>query len=170
MVNFKENYHFSGGPTFSRGVQLFQGGGGSNCLFPIETHITCDFPGGGGGVRTPCPPLWIRTWRESKRWRSAGKREWGKLHNRPGYVIICLNARNKLHNRRGLRDHLLKCTEKVTEQVDLQDQRSKCSEHTTEQVYLQDQRLKCSEHTTEHIDLHDQMLICSELTTEQVFL
>ena len=45
MVNFKENYHFSrfqGGPTFSRG------GGGSNCLFPIETHITCDFPGGGG--------------------------------------------------------------------------------------------------------------------------
>ena len=46
-----------GGPTFSKGgggVQLFPGG--SNCLFPIETHITCDFPGGGGGVRTPCPP------------------------------------------------------------------------------------------------------------------
>ena len=45
MVNFKELYHFQGsrggGPTFSRG-------GGSNCLFPIETHITCDFPGGGG--------------------------------------------------------------------------------------------------------------------------
>ena len=36
-----------GGPTFSMGVQLFQGG--SSCLFPIETHITCDFPGGGGG-------------------------------------------------------------------------------------------------------------------------
>ena len=34
---------------------FFQGGGGSNCLFPIETHIICDFPGG-GGVRTPCPP------------------------------------------------------------------------------------------------------------------
>ena len=59
MVNFEEIYHFSrfqrgsnifqGGPTFSRG-----GGGGSNCLFPIETHMTCDFPG--GGVRTPCPP------------------------------------------------------------------------------------------------------------------
>ena len=48
--------HFPGGG----GVQLFPGGGGggSNCLFPIETHITCDFP---GGVRTPCPPLWIRT-------------------------------------------------------------------------------------------------------------
>ena len=45
MVNFKENYNFSrfqGGPTFSGGW-----GGGSNCLFPIETHITCDFPGGG---------------------------------------------------------------------------------------------------------------------------
>ena len=26
-----------GGPTFYRG---------SNCFFPIETHITCDFPGG----------------------------------------------------------------------------------------------------------------------------
>ena len=43
------------GPTFSRGVQLFPGGGGGggggggwggNCLYPIETHITCDFPGG----------------------------------------------------------------------------------------------------------------------------
>ena len=49
MVNYKEKYHFSrfrrgskffqGGPTFSRG-----GGGGSNCLFPIETQITCEFP------------------------------------------------------------------------------------------------------------------------------
>ena len=36
------------GPTFSRG------GGGSNCLFPIDTHITCDFPGGSG---PPVPPL-----------------------------------------------------------------------------------------------------------------
>ena len=43
-----------GGPTFTRGGPSFsRGGGGSNCLFPIETHITCDFP---GGVRTPCPP------------------------------------------------------------------------------------------------------------------
>ena len=42
----------------SEGVQHFPGGGGpafSSCLFPIETHITSDFPGG-GGVRTPCPP------------------------------------------------------------------------------------------------------------------
>ena len=60
MVNFKEIYHFSrfqrgsnifqGGPTFSRG----RGGGGSNCLFPIETHVTCDFQGGFG---PPVPPL-----------------------------------------------------------------------------------------------------------------
>ena len=60
MVNFKEIYHlsrFQRGPTFfggggGGGVQFFPGG--SNCLFPIETHITSDFPG--GGVRTPCPP------------------------------------------------------------------------------------------------------------------
>ena len=50
MVNFKEIYHFS---RFQRGSNIFQGGGGvqlfpggSNCLFPIETQITCDFPGG----------------------------------------------------------------------------------------------------------------------------
>ena len=57
MVKFKEIYRFS---RFQRGSNIFQGGsnffqgggGGSNCLFPIETHITCDFP---GGVRTPCP-------------------------------------------------------------------------------------------------------------------
>ena len=58
MVNFKEKYHFQGsggGPNLSRGggSNFFQGGGGSNCVFPIETHITCDFP---GGFQTPCPP------------------------------------------------------------------------------------------------------------------
>ena len=53
---------------FQRNISFFKvpegvfpgGGGGSNCFFPIEIHITCDFPGG-GGVRTPCPTLWIRT-------------------------------------------------------------------------------------------------------------
>ena len=42
-----------GGPTFSRGGGgglTFARGAGSNCLFPIETHITCDFSGGGGEV------------------------------------------------------------------------------------------------------------------------
>ena len=53
MVNFKEMYHFlgsRGGQIFFRGVQLFPDG--SNCLFPIETHITCDFPGGYWPTRT----------------------------------------------------------------------------------------------------------------------
>ena len=63
MVNFKENYPFSrfqrGSNIFQGGggVQLFPGGGGFNCLFPIETHITCDFPGGAGPPVTPPPPL-----------------------------------------------------------------------------------------------------------------
>ena len=35
-----------------RGCNFFQGVGVSK-----ETDITCDFPGGGGGVRTPYPPL-----------------------------------------------------------------------------------------------------------------
>ena len=42
--------------TISKKIIIVQGsrrGGGSNCLFPIETHITCDFPGGG----PPVPPL-----------------------------------------------------------------------------------------------------------------
>ena len=45
MVNFKEKYHFS---RFRRGSKFFRGGGGGggNCLLPIETQITCDFPGG----------------------------------------------------------------------------------------------------------------------------
>ena len=59
MVNFQRKiYHFS---RFQRGSNIFQGGGGgvqlfpgvSNCIFPIDTQITCDFP---GRVRTPCPP------------------------------------------------------------------------------------------------------------------
>ena len=58
---FQSNISFfkvpEGVQHFPGGVQLFPGG--SNCLFPIETHITCDFPG--GGVRTPCPPLLVRT-------------------------------------------------------------------------------------------------------------
>ena len=45
---------FRGGPTFSRGVQLFPGR--VQMLISVETHITCDFPEGGGGVRTPYPP------------------------------------------------------------------------------------------------------------------
>ena len=49
---FKENYYFL---KVSEGVQLFQGGGqlfpwrvggGVQWVISIETHITCDFPGG----------------------------------------------------------------------------------------------------------------------------
>ena len=54
--------HFQGGG----GVQLFPGGGGSNCLFPIETDVTCDFPGGWGGP-DPLSPPWIRPWGIIKR-------------------------------------------------------------------------------------------------------
>ena len=37
------------------GVQLLPGGGVSK-----ETHLTCDFQGGGG--QDPLTPLWIHTW------------------------------------------------------------------------------------------------------------
>ena len=60
MVNYKEKNHL---PRFQRvpvqhfpgaGSNFFQGGRGSNCLFPIETHISCYFPG--ERVRFPPPP------------------------------------------------------------------------------------------------------------------
>ena len=47
IQRFQGVQHFSwggGGPTFSRG---------SNCLIPIETHITVVIF---HGVRSPCPP------------------------------------------------------------------------------------------------------------------
>ena len=59
MVLLQRKLYFSkdrGGPTFLGGG----GGGRVQVLISIETHITCDFPG--GGVRTPYHPLWIRTW------------------------------------------------------------------------------------------------------------
>ena len=42
-----------GGPTISKCVCV---GGGVQMLISIETHITCDFPGGGGRGGN-----WIRT-------------------------------------------------------------------------------------------------------------
>ena len=49
---------FRGGPTFSRGERAtfsMEGGGGVQWVISIETHITCDFPG--GGVDPISPPL-----------------------------------------------------------------------------------------------------------------
>ena len=44
---------------------ITEGRRGSNFFHVVgvfkETHITCDFPGGGGGSGPP-NPLWIRTW------------------------------------------------------------------------------------------------------------
>ena len=48
-ILFQESREGSG---FSRGGNFFQG---VQMLISIETHITCDFPG--GGVRTPIFPL-----------------------------------------------------------------------------------------------------------------
>ena len=55
---YRENYTFQWieGSNFSSGG----GGGGPGSKCSIETHITCDFPGGGG--TDPLSPLWIRTW------------------------------------------------------------------------------------------------------------
>ena len=66
-VYFKENYNFTRfqgwgrvsnifqeGQAFSRGVKLFSGGWGSKMLI-LETHRTCDFPGGGANPLSPSP-------------------------------------------------------------------------------------------------------------------
>ena len=62
MVLLQRKLYFSkdpeGGPTFSRGgggggSNFFKMGGGVKMLISVETHITCDFPGGG---LDPCPP------------------------------------------------------------------------------------------------------------------
>ena len=52
MVLLQKKIYFSkdrGGPTF-----LGRGGGSRvQVLISIETHMSCDFPGGGRGVQTP---------------------------------------------------------------------------------------------------------------------
>ena len=62
MVLLQRKLYFSkdrGGPTFLGGG--WGGGSRVQVLISIETHITCDFPGGWGGVRNPYHPFWIRT-------------------------------------------------------------------------------------------------------------
>ena len=52
---FQRNLSFFKVPERVQFFQWGRGGGGSNSLFPIETHITCDIPVGGSGP--PVPPL-----------------------------------------------------------------------------------------------------------------
>ena len=58
-----------GGATFYYYYFFFLGGGegwgGVQILISIETYITCDFSGGGGGSGPPIP-LWIRAWVRNK--------------------------------------------------------------------------------------------------------
>ena len=60
MVLLQRELYFpkdrEGGQHFPVGSNFFQrgGGGGIQMLISIETHITCDFPGGSG---PPFPPL-----------------------------------------------------------------------------------------------------------------
>ena len=57
MILLQRKLYFSKDPEgvqiFPGGIKLFPGGGGVEILISIETHITCDFPGGGGGGQTP---------------------------------------------------------------------------------------------------------------------
>ena len=63
MVLLQRKLYFPKDPkgAISGGAALSRGGGGvegSKNLFSIETHPTCDFPGGSG----PSIPLTIHTW------------------------------------------------------------------------------------------------------------
>ena len=67
----KGSKHLSGGggATFYYYFFFFFGGGGGlgvQILISIETYITCDFSGGGGGESGPPIPLWIRAWVRNK--------------------------------------------------------------------------------------------------------
>ena len=77
---YKENcmYTFQriqrGSNIFQRGYNFFSrggGGGGFQMLISIETHITRDFPGGGGGFRTPYPPSGSALAANSSEWSVA---------------------------------------------------------------------------------------------------
>ena len=54
-------FYYRGGPTLPRGggpTSTMGGGRGVQMLISMETHITCDFLGGGGGGPDPLsPPL-----------------------------------------------------------------------------------------------------------------
>ena len=56
-------YHLQRGPMVLLHRELYfpKDPEGVQMLISIESHITCDFPGGGGGVWTTYLPLWILT-------------------------------------------------------------------------------------------------------------
>ena len=66
LILQKSNGQFQRTLSFSRfqggGVQHFPGGG-VQLLIPYRNPYNLWFSRGGGGVRTPCPSLWIHTWR-----------------------------------------------------------------------------------------------------------
>ena len=47
--------HFPGGPNLFQGGQTFPRGGGGVQMLIIETHRTCDFPGGGENPLSSSP-------------------------------------------------------------------------------------------------------------------
>ena len=71
---YRENYTF---PRIQRGSNISRGGGsnfsrGVQMLISTETHITCDFPGVGGGGPAPLSHLWIRKCKITQYCISAG--------------------------------------------------------------------------------------------------
>ena len=68
MVLLQRKLYFRRGPTFSRRVQLFPGGGGVQMLISIETHITFFQGGGGSGPGRFFSPQLILQFTEGGRW------------------------------------------------------------------------------------------------------
>ena len=71
----EEVQHFPGSPTFFLG-------GGVQMLISIETHITCDIPGG----PEPLSPLWICTWC----WYMYIPGNWYCISRERGYLVLYL--------------------------------------------------------------------------------
>ena len=67
-------------------------------LISIETHITYDFPGG-GGVRTPYP-LWIRTW---------GDCACAHAHFEPSLLANATSTRMSLVSRDACNEQMINC-------------------------------------------------------------
>ena len=98
----RENYTFSriqrGSNIFQGGSNFFPGGGGGvQMLISIETHITCDFPGGEGGP-DPLSPLWIRTWLSPGTGTARKKITWAMTRRKWHNTNQILSLKQKLWN------------------------------------------------------------------------